>query len=132
MPLSIDSALGPLPEALSIRARRAELLAANVANADTPNYKARDIDFRAALGQAQADAVRMQVTQPGHLSGAGAPDGSPPAQYRVPDQPSLDGNTVDSQKEQSAFTENAVMYQTTLTFLNGRIKGLMLAIKGGE
>ena len=132
MPLSIDSALGPLPEALSIRARRAEILAANVANADTPNYKARDIDFRAALGQAQTDAVRLQVTQAGHLSGDSGAGGSSQVQYRVPDQPSLDGNTVDSQKEQSAFTENAVMYQTTLTFLNGRIKGLMLAIKGGE
>ena len=133
MPLSIDSALGPLPEALSLRARRAELLAANIANADTPGYKARDIDFGAAMSRAQADAVRLRTTQPGHIGAAsGGAGGSPEALYRVPDQPSLDGNTVDSQKEQSAFSENAVMYQTTLTFLNRRIKGLMFAIKGSE
>jgi flagellar basal-body rod protein FlgB len=132
MPLNIDSALGPLPAALSLRARRAEVLAANVANADTPNYKARDIDFRAAMSRARADAVELRVTRPGHIGPASGPGGSPEIRYRVPEQPSLDGNTVDSRKEQAAFTENAVMYQTTLTFLNGRIKGLMLAIKGGE
>ncbi|WJW74614.1 flagellar basal body rod protein FlgB [Thiohalobacter sp. IOR34] len=130
MPLNIDSALGPLPQALKLRARRTEILASNIANADTPNYKARDFDFRAAMSAAASDQLSLRVTQPGHISSNAAPGTGIPLQYRVPSQPSLDGNTVDAQAEQAAFSENAVMYQTTLTFLSGRIKGLKMAIKG--
>jgi len=131
MPIDFDSALGPLPKALALRARRTELLAGNLANADTPGYKARDIDFRAAMQAAQGKSSRvtLKTTNPRHLTGtAGA--GEPRVQYRVPDSPSLDGNTVDSQREQAAFTENALGYQATLTFLNGRLKGLRKALRG--
>lgn len=131
MPLSIDSALGPLPDALVLRGRRSELLASNLANADTPNFKARDVDFHAMMDQAQGGQLTMQTTSAKHIvftedngfSGI-------PLQFRVPNQPSLDGNTVDGQIEQAAFAENSVNYQATLTFLSGRIRGLMTAIKG--
>ncbi len=133
MALDIDSALGIHPEALRLRARRAEILASNLANADTPGYKARDIDFKAALSQAQGavQGTTLARTEPGHMGGVGGvglPGG--PLLYRNPSQPSLDGNTVDVQSEQAAFAENAVHYQASLRFLNDRIKGLLTAIKG--
>jgi flagellar basal-body rod protein FlgB len=128
MPTIIDRAFGVHAEALQLRARRGELLASNLANADTPNYKARDLDFRAALSKAQA-ATTLATTNAGHI---GTQDGGSSVQalYRVPGQPSLDGNTVDTQIEQSKFAENAVRYRTSLSFLNSKIKGLMTAIKG--
>ena len=131
MPIDFDSALGPLPQALALRARRTELLAGNLANADTPGYKARDIDFRAAMQavQGRTSGVTLRTTNPGHMT-LSSSRGNPPVQYRVPDSPSLDGNTVDSQREQAEFTENALGYQATLTFLNGRLKGLRKALRG--
>lgn len=116
-------------EALVLRAQRANVLASNLANADTPNYKARDIDFRAALSDVQGAALGLQKTRAGHLP-AGAASAGVQQAYRVPTHPSLDGNTVDPQQEQARFSENAVQYQATLTFLNGRISGLMGALKG--
>ncbi len=130
MPISLDSALGNLPEALQLRARRTETLASNLANADTPNYKARDFDFRAALAKADSGHLALTSTRSGHIQAHDHVHGNARMQYRVPDQPSLDGNTVDTQTERSAFTENAVRYQSTLTFLSGRFKGLMTALKG--
>lgn len=131
MPINIDSALGPLPDALTLRSKRSEVLASNLANADTPQYKARDFDFRAALASAQGDQLALRTTQARHI--AFDQDSSVQGttlQYRIPNQSSLDGNTVDAQVEQAAFAENAVNYQATLTFLNGRIKGLLGALKG--
>ena len=93
--------------ALAIRSQRMAMLASNIANAATPNYKARDIDFAAAL-RGEADAIR----------------------YRVPVQPSLDGNTVELPTEQTAFAENAVQYRTTLAFLEGRVATITRALKG--
>lgn len=131
MPLSIDSALGPLPDALVLRGRRSELLASNLANADTPNFKARDVDFHAMMDQAQGGQLAMQTTSAKHIAFTEDNGFSgTPLQYRIPNQPSLDGNTVDGQIEQAAFAENSVNYQATLTFLSGRIRGLMTAIKG--
>lgn len=131
MPLSIDSALGPLPDALVLRGRRSELIASNLANVDTPNYKARDVDFRALMDQARGGQLTMQTTQAKHIAATEDSGlGGMPLQYRIPNQPSLDGNTVDGQIEQAAFAENSVNYQATLTFLSGRIRGLMMAIKG--
>lgn len=132
MPLNIDSALGVMPEALILRGRRSELLASNLANADTPNFKARDFDFRAAMDQAYAGQVALAATHTNHISMTDVSNGIGNAalQYRMPSQPSLDGNTVDAQVEQANFAENAVNYQATLTFLTARIKGLMGAIKG--
>ncbi len=117
-------------EALVLRAQRTSILASNLANADTPNYKARDIDFRAALERAQGGGMGLQTTHAGHLAlGEGALGGAELG-YRVPTHPALDGNTVDAQQEQARFAENAVQYQATLTFLNGRISSLTNALKG--
>jgi flagellar basal-body rod protein FlgB len=133
MPFNIDAALGIHPQALAVRTRRAEILAGNIANADTPNYKARDIDFRALLGAAQNKPVttRLVATNAAHL-----PDAKPTEsvdgglKYRIPQQPSIDGNTVDPQTEYAQFAQNALQYQSSLTFLSNRIKNLMTAIRG--
>jgi flagellar basal-body rod protein FlgB len=146
MALNLDSYLGVHAQALTLEAQRTELLAANLANADTPNYKARDIDFKAALAAAGGDAgspssaaaasgsVTLTATNAAHLGGQDSPltDAALGAnlKYRVPMAPSLDGNTVDTQLEQAAFAENSVRYQATLTFLNARLKELMTAIVG--
>jgi flagellar basal-body rod protein FlgB len=128
MPNSIDHVFGVHAQALQLRARRGELIASNLANADTPNYKARDLDFRHALDNAQT-TMTMQSTHASHISHTNA-GGAASTLYRVPNQSSLDGNTVDTQLEKTRFSENAVRYQTTLRFLNGKISGLMKAIKG--
>ena len=128
----IDSALGIHPNALMVNARRLELLAENMANADTPNYKARDVDFRSALEGALADqggAAVLSRTEPGHLSTVGAV-GMSRAQYRVPNQPSLDGNTVDGDLEKSAFAEATIRYQSSLDFVSSRISELRKAFRG--
>ncbi len=127
-----DRALGIHPQALEIASRRLELLASNIANADTPNYKARDVDFRAALSQAASErsAAALTVTRPGHIGNATGPGGMAEPLYRVPNHASLDGNTVDSQLENAAFAENAVRYQAALDFVNSKLRGLRTAIKG--
>ncbi len=130
MPISIDKALGDIPANLTVYGKRSSLLASNIANADTPGYKARDIDFRAALAKAGNDQVAMKTTHGNHIAAAGSSRSNPEILYRTPTQPSLDGNTVDSQQEKARFTENAIRYQSTLTFLNGKLSGLKLAIKG--
>ena len=129
MPFDIDTAFGIHAQALQLRARRAEVLAGNLANADTPNYKSRDIDFRSALATAQDSALRMTTTSSAHMPAA-ATSQEPELLYRVPFQASLDGNTVDTQIEYAEFARNAAQYQASLTFLNGRIKTLMTAIRG--
>lgn len=137
MPLDIDSALGIHAQALTVRSRRAEVLAANLANVDTPNYKARDIDFRAALAQAQqgqaaAGGLQLAATQPGHVAGAIGADAAAGLEllYRQPAQSAIDGNTVDAQREHADFMQNALQYQASLTFLSGRIRTLLTAIRG--
>lgn len=130
MPINFDSALGSLPQALAARAQRTEILASNMANAETPGYKARDFDFHAALKQAQSDRVELKTTRHGHISSNQSGGLPVDLQYRVPNQPSLDGNTVDTQLEQATFSKNALYYQATLTFLSGRFKGLKTAISG--
>ena len=132
MALSFDKALGIHADALQVRSRRLELLASNLANADTPNYKARDIDFRAALGDAQqGQGLAIRRTHAAHISTGASGHGMEP-QYRVPSQPSLDGNTVDPQLEQAAFSQNAIQYQASLDFLNARFRGLRNALGGGN
>jgi flagellar basal-body rod protein FlgB len=135
MPIGLDKYLGVHAQALNLRSQRTELLAANMANADTPGYRARDIDFKSAMAQASGSnatpAVRLQTTSAGHIgpklvNGAAAPE----LKYRTPLAPSLDGNTVDPQLEQAAFAENTVRYQATLSFLSAKFRGLMTAITG--
>lgn len=132
MSVSLDKAMGILPQAVNVRAQRMELLASNIANADTPNYKARDIDFRAVLEAAEGrgDSLPLARTQAAHLDATGAASrGSVEALYRVPSQPSLDGNTVDPQMERAAFAENAVQYQSSLEFLNRTVSGIQNAFQ---
>jgi flagellar basal-body rod protein FlgB len=113
-----NSLFGVHGAALAVRSQRMGVLASNIANASTPGYKAKDIDFREAL-----DAIETQGAQ-----GSGSIDSA--VKYRIPLQPSIDGNTVELSTEQTAFAENAVAYQTTLAFLNGRISTLTRALKG--
>jgi flagellar basal-body rod protein FlgB len=137
MPINLDTYLGVHADALKIRGQRTEVLARNLANADTPGYQARDIDFRAALAQAGgatgADVpVGMRATNANYISTTEDTStvANPNLKYRVPLAPALDGNTVDVQMEQAAFAENAVRFQATLTFLQNRFRGLMTAITG--
>jgi len=130
MPITFDGAFGIHEQALGLYARRAEILAANLANADTPNYRARDIDFQATLANAQAatNPLPLAVTTAKHLQ---AGDNNEYALlYRNPHQTSLDGNTVDTQVEHAEFAQNALRYSASLTFISGKIRGLMGAIKG--
>ena len=126
----MDNLFGIHATALKLRANRAELLAANIANADTPNFKARDIDFKHALKMAGSKSGEMVTTNARHITTAGTSKMGAEIMYRTPTPPSLDGNTVDLQSERSAFLENSMMYQASLRFLNGRISGLMTAIRG--
>jgi flagellar basal-body rod protein FlgB len=135
MPVNLDQYLSVHTAALDVRARRGELIANNLANADTPGYQARDIDFRQAMARASGDpatGVSLTTTNSGHIGGANSdvPGMNPDLKYRTPLAPSLDGNTVDTQIEQAAFAENAVRYQATLTFLNNKFRGLLTAIMG--
>ena len=126
----MDNLFGIHATALKLRAARAEILAANIANADTPNFKARDIDFKHALKLAANNIGEMRTTNARHINSAGQSKSGAEILYRIPTQPSLDGNTVDLQTERSAFLENSMMYQASLRFLNGKISGLMTAIRG--
>jgi flagellar basal-body rod protein FlgB len=127
--INLDSYLGVHATALKLREQRTELLARNLANADTPGYKAQDLDFRAA------SAASLRSTQARHLgtaAGAALEGGSSTAflRYRTPLAPALDGNTVDAQLEQAAFAENSVRYQATLQFLSSKFRSVMTAITG--
>jgi flagellar basal-body rod protein FlgB len=133
MALDINAQFDLHTRALGLANQRLELLADNVANADTPNYKARDIDFRTAMQSAGKDGdLPMTATRAVHIQAGGAGPNTTTPLYRVPEQPSLDGNTVDSQKENAAIAETSVRYQATLTFLSSRIRGLRDAITGGR
>ncbi len=129
MTINFDNALGIHPQALALREKRSEVLASNLANADTPGYKARDLDFQAVLKQSMSVAQPLERTQEGHIS-ANDQLLSATMMYRNPQQASLDGNTVESHIEQAKYSENAVQYQASLRFINGRFSGLMSAIRG--
>lgn len=135
MGLDIYKNLDLHARSLSIANQRLEVLADNVANADTPGYKARDIDFRTAMQSAGSGGgdIGLSATSKGHiqLGGAAGPNTATPM-YRVPDQPSLDGNTVDSQRENAAIAETSVRYQASLTFLSAQIRSLRDAMNGGR
>jgi flagellar basal-body rod protein FlgB len=133
MALNLDTYLGVHQDALKLQSKRMEVLANNLANVDTPNYKARDIDFRSALaaaGGADTSSVPLATTNAQHIGTDPASDASAALKYRVPLAPSLDGNTVDAQQEQAAFADNTVRYQATHTFLTTKFKNLMTAITG--
>ncbi len=119
-------------QALKFRAQRNEVLSSNIANADTPGYKARDINFADVLKSADTGQLSMKKTRAAHQDAWNTLRGGGRMMYRVPMQPSLDGNTVESDVEQAAFAENAMQYRATLRFLDGKIRTLRLAIKGSE
>jgi flagellar basal-body rod protein FlgB len=126
--LGFNNSLGIHPNAMQLRAARAEILANNLANSDTPNFKARDMDFKAMLNAESQRGLAMKVTNPFHQRGT--IDTNAELLYRNPYQPSIDGNTVDSQMEQGFYTDNALRYDASFQFLNGKFKGLSAAIKG--
>jgi len=127
---AIGQRLDSLGVGLKLRAQRQQLLAANIANADTPGYKAVDLDFADALGRAAGSRIGLATTQAGHLRGrAGEPNGVA-VKYRIPAQDSIDGNTVEIDRETALFTENALAYQANAQFLGDTIRTLRLAITG--
>ncbi len=126
--LGFENSLGFHPQTLQLRAARAEILANNLANSDTPNFKARDFDFNAVLEGESKRSLGMKVTSEKHQRGKIETDTE--LLFRNPYQPSIDGNTVDSQMEQTFYTENALRYNASFQFLNGKFKGLHGAIKG--
>ena len=128
--INFDNALGLHASALQLRAARAEILANNLANADTPGFKSRDINFREVLaGEVEArQSVAVKRTHTGHL--AGRSQAEQQLLYRNPTQPSIDGNTVDSQIEKAQFAKNSMDYNTTFEFLSSKFKGLRNAVRG--
>lgn len=127
--------------ALNLRAQRQQLLASNIANADTPNYKARDIDFAKTLQGAmdgkstgKVAPVELARTSAGHIAGKPTGEsgiGGSALQYRTVTQGSVDGNTVDMDVERNQFTDNGVRYEAGVTAVNAQIKGLLAAIQPG-
>ena len=120
-------------QALKLRSYRQQLLASNIANADTPNYKAVDIDFARELKRvsgAQAGSLHMAATSKGHLQATSGNPYNAKIMYRPISQPNIDGNTVNMDEERAHFAENALRYESTVRVLNGQFKGLMTAIKG--
>jgi flagellar basal-body rod protein FlgB len=120
-------------KALALLAQRQQVLAANVANADTPGFKARDFDFAQALAEARGQSGAMASRAPGHLSASGAPASTLSTvqlQWRNPEQPALDGNTVDLDRERAHFAENSLRYEATLRFINHDVRTMLSAITG--
>lgn len=130
MSFNLDKTFSLPAAALQLRAQRTKLLAENLANSDTPGFKARDVDFQSAMRQAQGQQALLRTTQVNHIQPAGSAPLDPAVLYRQPFAPTLDGNTVETQAEQAAFAENTVNYQATLTVLGARIQGLLGALRG--
>jgi len=128
----VNNALDFQQLALGLRAQRQQVLAGNIANADTPNYKARDFDFSTALKDAVAGrsggSLPMTTTASGHLTGS-LESSSARLLYRTPTQASADGNTVDMDVERAQFSENAVQYEAGLTFITHQIKMMIAAVQ---
>jgi flagellar basal-body rod protein FlgB len=125
-----NSIFGIHEQALLLRGERVGVLASNLANADTPNYKSRDFDFDAAMRGEDSPPLTLKATQPAHLSLANPSGVGADLKYRNPYQATLDGNTVEMPVEQAAFAENSVRYQASLAFINQTIADLNFAITG--
>ncbi|MDZ5601547.1 flagellar basal body rod protein FlgB [Pseudomonas sp. RP23018S] len=134
MSINFDKALGIHQQAMNFRAQRAEVLANNITNADTPNYKARDLDFSSVLAaeaQKQNNGnFALNRTNGRHIEAEGLSGGDEALKYRIPTQPSIDQNTVDAQMEQSNYAQNALDFQASFTLLNSKFKGLVSALRG--
>jgi flagellar basal-body rod protein FlgB len=129
MALNLDSYFGIHAKALSARDQRASQLANNLANVNTPNYKAMDMDFNELLAASMAgSSQQLQTTSPSHINSNA--DFTTQMKYRVSNHKSMDGNTVDKDVETAEFTKNALNYQASLSFLDSKIKSMMTALKG--
>lgn len=132
----LDRLLNLHQTALGLRAARQQTLASNIANADTPHYKARDMDFKAALESALGGAfggggpVELALTSSRHIGAKGGNATDKTLLYRTETQSSVDGNTVDLDVERAAFAENAVQYEALINFINGRLRTMQQAIQG--
>jgi len=131
----LDAALSFHQNALRVRGQRQELIAANIANADTPNYKARDLDFKAAMKNAMSGVVNegfnTAKTSPQHIDGLPTSAPSPGgAMFRPIIQGSVDGNTVDMDVERNQFADNAIRYEASIIMINGQLKKMLAAIQG--
>ncbi|MBF0264027.1 MAG: flagellar basal body rod protein FlgB [Gammaproteobacteria bacterium] len=131
MAISFDNFLGIHDDALTIRSKRAELLASNIANSDTPNYKAQDIDFKQALENSKLNrkAFDMNTTNQMHIEGHGFMPLDSDIKYRNISQPSVDGNTVDTHVEKAAFGKNTLEYTASLRFLNGKFTSMTKVLR---
>ena len=132
MSISFESALGIHESALRIRGQRAAVLANNLANVDTPNYKARDLDFKQMLNKqmSEANTFDVQMTNDRHISGGSFLGEDTDLLYRTPQQPSIDGNTVEDQIEHAEYMKNTLAFQASFQFLNSKFQGLKTAIRG--
>lgn len=128
MAIGFEQALRVHAQALTVRSQRAEILAANLANADTPNYQARDLDFKATLAGLQGHGGPLRATHATHMQARGGTPGE--LLYRTPAQMAIDGNTVEEEQEKAAFSDNALRYQASLQLLGNRVQGLLTAIRG--
>lgn len=133
----LDDAFRFQQQALGLLSRRQDILASNIANADTPGYQARDIDFTGQLKRAMENhspsqsPVSLSLTSNKHIKAKAVPFDDSQLLYRIPDQPSADGNTVDMDRERVNFADNAVKYQSGLTFLGADIKKMMTVLSQG-
>ena len=132
MSISFDKALGIHEQTLHFRSERAAVLANNLANVDTPNFKAKDLNFKQALQQKMnpSSGFDISTTQQRHIDGQGFSATEGDVLYRTPQQPSIDGNTVEDQIEHAEYMKNALAFQASFQFLNSKFSGLRSAIRG--
>lgn len=131
MSISFESALGIHETALRLRGQRAGVLANNIANIDTPNFKARDLDFKTILNQADTEnRLATQTPNEHHISTETVDDQNNELLYRTPQQASIDGNTVEDQIEHAEYMKNALAFQASFEFVSDEFKGLKSAIRG--
>lgn len=132
MAISFDTAFAGHDKFLKFRSDRSAVLANNIANADTPNFKARDISFSSAMSKVQSDALRMRSTNSKHFElKSNSIQEDEDLFFRVASQPSLDGNTVDLQREQAEFAQNSLQFDTSFMFLDRKISSMKKALNGG-
>lgn len=134
MSINFQKAFGAFEQALTLRGERATVLANNIANADTPGYKARDVNFhdvlKSRLGESAPSLAPLQTTQSGHQTSLLQPEAINGLQYRMPGQPAIDGNTVDMQQEKSQYALNSLEFQVAFNLLNSRMKSMTSALRG--